>query len=276
MEKIIPIFLDWTGTMNHITSDGEEIGAEKFKKFLESIRNLEESTKAKVVVTIISGSPVSSAKSKIEMLKTLSCNQIGYNIFLGMVAEYCGYIVSSASEVIQLTSAPEELISRTPELKERFKSWGNGDIDTEVSTYMGILLNDDTAQENYMRYLAEVKASFGGEYDVSGYFDEYGKGIDIKATTTNKRMAVEAVMRKLGGTYRPDQILTIITGGDSNQEDVPMAFSEVNGIPIIPIAPNNSDIPQEVIEKLGIIVGNGENILGISDSINTVANRFKR
>jgi len=273
-QKIIPIFLDWTGTMNHITSEGEEIGAEKFKKFLESIKNLEEKTGARAVVTIISGSPVSSAQPKIKLLSTLSNNQIGYSVFIGMVAEYCGYFVNDNSGVKQLTKAPEELFSHTQELKERFISWGNGDIDTEVSTYMGILLNDNTSKEDYERYLAETRGLFSQEYDISGYFDEYGKGIDIKSIKTNKKEAVETVIRGLIEAYKPEQILAIITGGDSYQEDVPMAYSNVGGIPIIPIAPNNSDIPQEVIEKLGIIVGNGENVLGISDSINAVATRL--
>ena len=272
-QSIIPIFLDWTGTINEILSDDKEIGAIKFKRFLESIKQLEATYNTNAIITIISGGSLKDSKIRFDMLRKLSENYGMDNLFQFIVAEYCGYLVSSGGEVTPLERMPIELAEKQSDILSALEV---GTINPNVSTFTNILFPDSIAKKDFDKLTSAITELCGTNLDYVSCFDEYGKEFDIKSKNTTKQRAVELMLPIIEERFAQRNILMILTGGDTLKEDIPMSMVNYKNIPIIPLAPNNHDIPRDIVNELNVIVGGDKNVLGIRDSINTVSARVRK
>lgn len=269
--NLIPIFLDWTGTINEILSTNKELGAKKLKNFFDSIKNLENETNSKALITIITGGSLSNSKARLNILNELSTNYHMPNLFPFIIAEYCGYLVESNGSTYKLDSIPTDLLEKKETIKNVLNPSANIKINSDIKTYINLVFPDEIERKDYISYTEKIKELVGNNYDFLASFDEYGKEFDIKSKTTTKQRAVTSMMPIILDKYPRYHIPFILTGGDTEQEDLPMALADTGEIKIIPIAPNNHNIHQEIIDKLNVIVGNGSNIEGITDSINTIS-----
>lgn len=273
--NLIPIFLDWTGTINEILSTEKEIGARKLKKFFDSIRNFESATDSKSLITIVSGGSFSSSKARLKILNELAINYGMPDLFQFIIAEYCGYLVDTNENIRILYSIPTDLLQKQNEIRTFIANSPHIEINSDVTTYINVIFPDDISKDAYNSYTENIKKICGDKFDFLVSFDKYGKEFDIKSKLTTKQNAVKYMLPIILNKYQGYNIPFILTGGDTEQEDLPMALADTGGIKVIPIAPNNNDISQSVIDNLNVIVGNGNNIEGISDSIDIVSKMGK-
>lgn len=273
--NLIPIFLDWTGTINEILSTEKEIGAVGLKKFFNSIKNLENKTNSKALITIVSGSSLPSSKARLEIINKLAISYDMPNLFQFVVAEYCGYLVEANGTISTLDSIPSDLLQKQNEIRKFIANLPHIKINSDVTTYINVIFPDDISRDIYNSYTDKIKILSGDKFDFLASFDKYGKEFDIKSKLTTKQNAVKYMLPIILNKYQGYNVPFILTGGDTEQEDLPMALADTGGIKVIPVAPNNNDISQSVINSLNVIVGNGNNIEGISDSIDIVSGRIR-
>ena len=87
--KVIPLFLDYSGTTDLILRGG----AEDAKKFFEAIIGMQQKLGYEIRAVMVTGSSRESAKAKYKLLSDLAENSGLPHLFDGAVAEYCGYII---------------------------------------------------------------------------------------------------------------------------------------------------------------------------------------
>lgn len=274
-KNLIPIFLDWTGTINEILSTDKEIGAIKLKNFFDSIQKLEDNTDSKALITIVSGGSLPSNKEKLNILNKLSYNYGMPNLFHFIVAEYCGYLIENNGSISILDRIPPDLAQKKEEIHRLIETSSEMKINPNITTYINVLFSDDISRNDYNKNIQQIAKLCGNRYDFLSSFDEYGKEFDIKSKTTTKQNAVTHTLPIILNQYWDHRIPFILTGGDTEHEDLPMALANTKGIQVIPITPCNNDLTQDIIQNLNVIVGNGKNIEGISDSINTISKMGK-
>lgn len=269
--NLIPIFLDWTGTINEILSTEKEIGAVGLKRFFNSIKNLEDETNSKALITIVSGGALSSSKARLEILNKLAMSYGMPNLFGFAVAEFCGYLVDTNGTISILDNISPDLLQKQNEIRKFLTNSPHIEINSNVTKYINVIFPDDISKDVYNNYAENIRKICGDKFDFLVSFDKYGKEFDIKSKLTTKQNAVKFMLPIISNKYQGCNIPFILTGGDTEQEDLPMALADTGGIKVIPIAPHNNDISQSVIDSFSVIVGNGNNIEGISDSIDIVS-----
>ncbi len=269
--NLIPIFLDWTGTINEILSTEKEIGAVGLKRFFNSIKNLEDETNSKALITIVSGGALSSSKARLEILNKLAMSYGMPNLFGFAVAEFCGYLVDANGTISILDNISPDLLQKQNEIRNFLANSPHIEINSNVTKYINVIFPDDISKDVYNNYAENIRKICGDKFDFLVSFDKYGKEFDIKSKLTTKQNAVKFMLPIISNKYQGCNIPFILTGGDTEQEDLPMALADTGGIKVIPIAPHNNDISQSVIDSFSVIVGNGNNIEGISDSIDIVS-----
>ena len=270
-QTIIPIFLDWTGTINEILFTEKEIGAVKLKRFFDSIKNLENKTNSKAIITVVSGSSLSSSKSRLNIINQLAINYGMSDLFQFMVAEYSGYLIESNGTVTKLDSISSELLYKQDEIKKFLENKQDIKINTDVTTYINIIFSNQVPEEVYNEYTEKIREQCGNTFDFLASFDEYGKEFDIKSKSLTKKNAVSHMIPIILNKYKGHNIPFILAGGDTEKEDFQMSLADTGGIKIIPISPSNNDISKDIIDRFNVIVGKGNNIDGISDSIDRVS-----
>ncbi len=269
--NLIPIFLDWTGTINEILSTEKEIGAVGLKRFFNSIKNLEDETNSKALITIVSGGALSSSKARLEILNKLAMSYGMPNLFGFAVAEFCGYLVDTNGTISILDNISPDLLQKQNEIRNFLANSPHIEINSNVTKYINVIFPDDISKDVYNNYAENIRKICGDKFDFLVSFDKYGKEFDIKSKLTTKQNAVKFMLPIISNKYQGCNIPFILTGGDTEREDLPMALADTGGIKVIPIAPHNNDISQSVIDSFSVIVGNGNNIEGISDSIDIVS-----
>jgi hypothetical protein len=272
-KKVIPIFLDWTGTINELLNSNSSIGAEKLKSFFDSIKRLELESDSRASITIVTGSALNSAKKKFFMLWELAKSYDMPGLFEYVVAEYCGHMVDNWGEIKQLSQMQRDLIAKQSLIDRILKDIPNCRKNDAVTTYTNILFDDNISKDKFDIYVQIIKTACGLTFDYTTCFDEYGKELDIKSSDTNKKVAVEKMIQIY---TKENDIRFIVTGGDTIKEDVPMAQANTGNIPVIPIAPGNHDITADIINKFKIIVGQGQNYTGIGEAIDEVTTMQRR
>ena len=270
-QTIIPVFLDWTGTINEILFTEKEIGAVKLKRFFDSIKNLENKTNSKAIITVVSGSSLSSSKSRLNIINQLAINYGMSDLFQFMVAEYSGYLIESNGTVTKLDSISSELLYKQDEIKKFLENIQDIKINTDVTTYINIIFSNQVPEEVYNEYTEKIREQCGNTFDFLASFDEYGKEFDIKSKSLTKKNAVSHMIPIILNKYKGYNIPFILAGGDTEKEDFQMSLADTGGIKIIPISPSNNDISKDIIDRFNVIVGKGDNIDGISDSIDRVS-----
>lgn len=265
-KKVIPLFLDYSGTTDLLLRGG----AENVKKFFDSIIKMQLTSKSEVQITMVTGSSFESAKSKYKLLYELAENYGLPNLFDGVVAEYCGFIVRKDKSG-KLLTLDTRILEKRQEIEEVIKQYG-GRISPEVTSIYNISFDDITRIG-----LAEVGEQLeqvidNQDIECLTYYDSYGKECDIKPKKHSKSEAVLMIAEKLKEKY---EVPFIIIGGDSQEEDFKMYTQnkEKLGVTTVFIAPSN--IGKVAHDDNNIIIGDWENSDGISQCIERLNSRIK-
>lgn len=267
-KKVIPLFLDYSGTTDLLL----KAGAENVKKFFDSIIRMQQKSKCEVQITMVTGSSFEAARSKYKLLYALAQNYGLPNLFDGVVAEYCGFIIRKDKSEKMMT-LDTRILSRRAEIEKIAKQYG-GIISPEVTSMYNIIFGEITRTD-----LAEASQQIEdliGEEDIETvtYYDSYGKECDVKPKKHSKSEAVLMIVKKLKEKY---SIPFVIIGGDSQDEDLKMytqnkeMMSNMDLVAVF-IAPAN--IGEIVNYDRNIIIGNWENSDGISQCIETLNERI--
>lgn len=269
-KKVIPLFLDYSGTTDLLLKGG----AENVKKFFDSIIAMQSKSNYEIQITMITGSSFESAKSKYKLLNVLAENYGLPNLFDGVVAEYCGFIIRK-DKSRRLLTLDTRILDKRAEIEDIAEQYG-GKISPEVTSIYNISFHEISRTR-----LAEVSEQIEKIIDCPDietvtYYDAYGKECDVKPKKHSKSEAVYMLTKKLKEKY---DIPFVIIGGDSQDEDLKMytinkqRMKEKMGLKTVFIAPTN--IGEIANNDKDIIIGNWENSDGIAQCIETLSERMK-
>ena len=135
-KKVIPLFLDYSGTTDLLLKGG----AENVKKFFDSIIAMQSKSNCELQITMITGSSFESAKSKYKLLNELAQNYGLPNLFDGVVAEYCGFIIKK-DKSSKLLTLDTRILEKRDEIEKIAEQYG-GKITPEVTSFYNIIFDD--------------------------------------------------------------------------------------------------------------------------------------
>ena len=268
-KKVIPLFLDYSGTTDLLLKGG----AENVKKFFDSIIKMQQKSQSEVQITMVTGSSFESARSKYKLLYELAENYGLPNLFDGVVAEYCGFIIRK-DKSNKLLSMDTRILEKRAEIEEVAEQYG-GQISPEVTSIYNITF-DDITRTDLAQASQEIENLIGSEdIETVTYYDSYGKECDVKPKKHSKSEAVLMILKKLNEKH---SIPFVIIGGDSKEEDFKMYTQNKEemfrmGLTSVFMAPSN--IGELVNNDKNIVIGNWENSDGISDCIEKLNARMK-
>lgn len=268
-KRVIPLFLDYSGTTDLLLRGG----AENVKKFFDSIIELQAKSNSEVQITMVTGSSYESAKSKYKLLYELAENYGLPNLFDGVVAEYCGFIIKK-DRASQLLTLDTRILEKRAEI-ENIISQYTGKISTEVTSIYNIVF-DDISRTDLAKVSEQIENIIGyNDIETVTYFDSYGKECDVKPKKHSKSESVLIISKMLNEKYN---IPFIIIGGDSQVEDLKMYTENKGrmqklGLTTVFIAPSN--IGPIVNTDINIIIGDWENSDGISQCIKKLNSRIR-
>lgn len=268
-KNVIPLFLDYSGTTDLLLKGG----VENVKKFFDSIIRMQQKSKCEVQITMVTGSSFESAKSKYKLLFELAQNYGLPNLFDGVVAEYCGFIIRK-DKADKLLTLDTKILGKRAEIEEIAKKYG-GKISPEVTSMYNITF-DDITRTDLAEASQQIEKLINDEnIETVTYYDSYGKECDVKPKKHSKSEAVLMLVQRLNEKY---SIPFVIIGGDSQDEDLKMytrnkeKMNEL-GLTTVFIAPSN--IGEMINDDKNIIIGNWENSDGISECIEKLNLRIK-
>ena len=267
-DKVIPLFLDYSGTTDLLLKGG----AENVKSFFDSILSMQRRSNCEVKITMVTGSSFESARSKYKLLYELAKNYGLPNLFYGAVAEYCGFIIRK-DESNKLLTLDTRILERRTDIEELVKQYG-GRISEETTSMYNIVF-DEISRTNLAEVSEKIEKIINcSEIETVTYYDSYGKECDVKPKKHSKQEAVLMIMKKLSEKY---SIPFVIIGGDSQDEDLKMYTENKDkiaqmGYQTVFIAPSNIG---KVNKDENIIIGNWENSDGISECIQMLNSRMK-
>ncbi len=268
-QRIIPLFLDYSGTTDLLLKGG----AENVKKFFDSIIHMQEKSNCTIQITMITGSAFESAESKYKMLYELAENYGLPDLFDGAVAEYCGFIIKKDKNR-QLLTMDTRILEKRSYIEEIVNEYG-GKISPEVTSFYNVTF-DDITRENLAKASEEIEKIIDCEdIETVNYYDSYGKECDIKPKKHSKSEVVWILSNKLKEKY---EVPIIIIGGDSQDEDMKMYTANKEkiknlGLKTVFIAPSN--IGKIAEYDSNVIIGDWENSDGIADCIDKLSSRMK-
>lgn len=268
-KRVIPLFLDYSGTTDLLLRGG----AENVKKFFDSIISMQSKSNSEIQITMVTGSAFESAKGKYKLLYELAQNYGLPNLFDGVVAEYCGFIIKR-EESSQLLTLDTRILSKRAEIETVVNQY-TGKISPEVTSMYNIIF-DDITRTDLARVSEKIENLFrGNDIETVTYYDSYGKECDIKPKKHSKSESVLMIIKRLKEKYN---IPFIIIGGDSHEEDLKMYTENKErirqlGLTTVFIAPSN--IGKIVDNDKNIIIGDWENSDGISQCIEKLSSRMK-
>ena len=251
--------LDWAGTSNQLL---DAKGYKQISAFFSILKQIGAAAKARPLICIISGSSAESSAKRLKKLSALAAINNMPDAFAGIVAEYCGFYVTT-SNIFTLSSMDDELIRIKPIIQNTIN---NGKISPDFKTIYNILFDPEMTREEFDRILKDFQFSLSDGFDISPYFNEIGKEIDIKLHSINKASGATMALAKLQNDFSFSEV---IFAGDTPKEDLIMLnavkdikkyfictepkefeMSEYNGIALIKPSARNL---QAVIEGLKII-----------------------
>lgn len=268
-KRVIPLFLDYSGTTDLLLRGG----AENVKKFFDSIISMQLASNSEVQITMVTGSSFESAKSKYKLLYELAVNYGLPNLFDGVVAEYCGFIIRK-DKAGKLLTLDTRILEKRPEIEEIIKQYG-GKINPNVTSIYNISFEDITRTDLAKASEQVEKTIDNQDIECITYYDSYGKEFDIKPKTHSKSEAVFMIANRLKEKH---EVPFIIIGGDSQVEDLRMYTNNKEklkqlGITTVFVAPSN--IGKISNNDKNIIIGDWENSDGIAQCIETLTPRIK-
>lgn len=267
-KKVIPLFLDYSGTTDLLLKGG----AENVKKFFDTIIAMQAKTQYEVQITMITGSSFEAAKSKYKLLDVLAENYGLPNLFDGVVAEYCGFIIrkDGSSKLLTLDT---RILEKRAEIEDIARQYG-GKISTEVTSLYNIVFKDISRTELAIVSEEIEKILGNNELETVTYYDNYGKECDVKNKKHTKAEAVLMLVKRLMEKY---YIPFVIIGGDSQEEDLNMYIRNKEKIAAMGI--ETAFITSANIGKIAefdrnIIIGDWENSDGIASCIEKLNSRM--
>lgn len=268
-KKMIPLFLDYSGTTDLLLRGG----AENVKKFFNSIIAMQQKLETEIHITMVTGSSFESAKSKYKLLYELAENYGLPNLFDGAVAEYCGFIIQK-DRYEKLLTLDTRILDKRSEIQRLAEQYG-GKISESVTSMYNIVFDKITRTE--LAETSEQIEKIVGCEDIETvtYYDSYGKECDVKPKRHSKAEAVSMIVKRLNEKY---SIPFVIIGGDSQEEDLKMYTKNKEemkkmGLQTVFIAPSN--IGELASHDKNIIIGNWENSDGISECIEKLNSKIK-
>ena len=213
-ERVLPLFLDYTGTTDHLL----EGGAENVKEFFEAIIKMQEELNIKINITIVTGSDRETAKSKFQLLKNLADNYGLTGLFDGVVAEYCGVLIRE-NESYELLPMDRRLEQRKQQIIQMAAPYG-GTINENNTSYYNVRFPETISEVELIRFRDDINQMFSStSIEADYYFDDYGREVDIKPKEQAKYRAVAMTVDHLCESY---DVPYVIVGGDSQDEDLMM------------------------------------------------------
>jgi len=268
-KKVIPLFLDYSGTTDLILKGG----ARDVRKFFDSIKILQQKTGYEIRAIMVTGSSKESAKSKYRSLSYLAENEGLPHFFDGAVAEYCGYVIRK-DRVQVLKPLDSRILEKRNEIEEIIKEF-NGEINPDVKSIYDIQFEDIT-RENMAKVAERIESLLNdNELETVTYYDEYGKECDVKPKNQAKWNAVRMIVNDWKEKF---DMPFVIIGGDSQEEDYMMytknkeRFEKI-GLRTLFIAPSNFGKIAEFDRN--IILSDWENSNGIADAIEQLTERIE-
>lgn len=272
-KKMIPFFLDYSGTTDKLLSGG----VQNVVNFFEVIKDFEKKTNHKICIIMVTGSALDSAKAKFKLLSQLAENYGMPNLFYGTVSEYCGFL-STKNETITLLPFNVKLADIREQIESIIKAF-DGKINPKTNSYFNICFENITRIE--LAKICEsidnmlIKNGLDREFETISYYDEYGIEIDLKPKLHTKSLAVESCVKKLKETI---DVKAIIIGGDNQEEDLKMYTEnkdnfDAQDIQTVFVAP--ASIGSVKTEDRNIIIGNWTNVDGIIDALSSLNKRVQ-
>lgn len=268
-KKIIPLFLDYSGTTDLILKGG----AEDVKKFFDSIKTMQEKTGHEIRAIMVTGSSRESARSKYSLLSDLAENEGLPHFFDGAVAEYCGYVIRNGKTQV-LNTLDFRILEKRKEIEEIIGKYG-GEINSDVESMYNVLFENITRTE-----LAETSEKIekllnASDLETVTYYDDYGKECDIKPKKHSKSTAVRMIIEDWKEKF---DIPFVIIGGDSQDEDLKMYTANKDifasmGLRTVFVAPSNFGKLAKYDKN--IILSDWENSNGIADAIEQLTERVE-
>ena len=269
--KVIPLFLDYSGTTDYLLNGG----AENVKKFFDSVISMQNKSNCEVQITMVTGSAYESAKSKYTLLHQLAENYGLPELFSGAVAEYCGFLINKEGSQ-SLLPLDTRILAKRSEIASIASKYDSQGIISPSTTSLYNLQFETISREDLAKVSMEIDSLINDpEIETLTYFDEYGKECDVKPKNHTKAQAVYMVVNQLREKY---DVPFVVIGGDSQEEDLRMYTLNKErlgslGLESIFIAPKN--IGEFANNDKNIIVGDWENSDGIADCIRRLTTRME-
>jgi putative transcriptional regulator len=273
-KNVIPMFLDYTGTMDLLLTGG----AEKVKEFFDSVINLQEKTEIELQIFMVTGSSFESARSKFKLLADLAENYGLNNLFEGVVAEYCGFLIKKDGSQ-NLIPLDNHILEKKADIEAIIGEFG-GKINPSNNSYYNTVFDNISRADLDMvaEKIEKLMEESTGDTSIGTvtYYDDYGKECDIKPESHTKSKAVLMIYEQLCKKYN---VPLAIIGGDSQEEDLKMYTDnkenfEKHGIKSIFIAPANIGEISNRRDR-NIIIGDWENAAGITQGIEKLTSTIR-
>ena len=264
-KKFIPIFLDFSGTIDNLI----EPGAENVKSFFDSIKEMQSKFKCDIQITIVTGIDTEFALSNLITLHNLAKNYGLPHLFTGAVAEYCGFRITGLKKDDIRAIYPTNHIDQSlwNSIQQKITELG-GSVFPSVKSYLNITFPKESTIS--IKDIKKVLKCFIGEnYIILSYVDKHGKQFDVKAKDHTKAEAVKLMLEEF--LQRGDEIPCVICGGDSKPEDFGMYYNnkkylDAQNIPNYFIA--LADMEEIPTTDPNVFVASRVNSLGIEEGIN--------
>lgn len=263
--RIIPLFLDYSGTTDLLL----EGGVENVKGFFDSIISMQKNFNCEIQITMVTGSSYSSAKSKFELLVSLAKSYKLPNLFNGVISEYCGFWIKQ-NEAKKLLTLDTRILERKREIKLIAEQNG-GKIEEGYTSIINVFF-EEANRTLLARTASKIEKLFEKDEDIQLrlYCDKYGTELDVKPDIHSKAEAIYMIIKEL---MKDNEILFVIIGGDSQEEDLEMYTLNKERIEELDlktffIAPYSIEKFMNVNEDKNIIMGDWENYRGITECIN--------
>lgn len=297
-KAITLILTDWGGTVDQVIKDGEP-NANRLLKLKSVVDRIEKATNTDVKLILSTGGSAKSTIKKLEILNTLMKKAGKPNLFIEAVTQYCGEKVTVNGETTTYLSKPEEFKNKEGVLLDIIGQEGKGRIDTSITIYDKVDFQDRVSIEDFLRMVQKVTTSYeenkelftyleteeigksvleskeylfieGKRFDFMVYNDYLGQQINIKSKQTTKQRGIEMYLEQNG-----QEVTKVIICGDE-LEDINIAKGNLGNRETHIIVPMQDNIPKEEIKRKEVIVGQGENIDGVLNGLERLADQFEK
>lgn len=249
--KLIPIFLDYTGTIDSLTKDKKI--AEKFNDLL---CQLEKKTGGVAQVYIISGNNEEVTQKRNDKIFEIFGN--GY--IKTLYGEYGGIKTNNGKVVVEGKNQLTDKQFKT--LKAFIGKNSNNHKRIEINPTYQTITNiqfENFTEEEFYNVTDKLQRVFKNK-SVVPYYDKYGIECEIKAKSQTKANCAKSVLKTL-----PD-VLFVIYGGDNYDEDFNMFLADKTHSKKF-IAPKN--ITKLSLQK-DVITTSKEEIYGICEGLEEI------